>query len=56
MNQEPGDKDLREATPSQPGAYQPWLELKREDSHLPPGNWDALGYTEIVEEGGLVGF
>ena len=60
MGQEPGDRDLRESTSHQPGAYQPWLELRREGDQIPPeipsGGWDALDYTEIVEEHGLVGY
>ncbi len=55
MGGEPGDRDLRETTPSQHGAYRPWLNLKREGSQSPPRDWDSLGYTEVVEERGLVG-
>lgn len=53
---EDNERDLRESTPSQPGAYQPWLEFKHEGSQKPPSDWDSLNYTEVVEERGLVGY
>lgn len=39
----------------QQSPYQPWPEPQRE-GQVPPGDWNSPGYTEFVEERGLVGF